>query len=101
MIDQETTAKKSPLRFVFAALASIGALGLLRYLAAWLIGNVFGGISFNVSRAATIGIIGGADGPTAVFVTAATGPVWELLLWILLLAVGIWGFRRFGKGIRK
>ena len=97
MIDNEITWKKHLFRFVFGALAGVGALGLLGYLAAWLIRDIFGGISFNVSRAATIGIIGGADGPTAVFVTAATGPAWELLLWVLLLAVGVWGFRRFGK----
>ena len=101
MIDNEITWKKHLFRFVFGALAGVGALGLLAYLAAWLIRDIFGGISFNVSKAATIGIICGADGPTAVFVTAATGPAWELLLWVLLLAVGIWGFRRFGKGNRE
>ena len=34
------------------------------------------------TEAATIGIIGGADGPTAIFVTgtAAPGPDWDLIL---------------------
>ena len=85
------------LRFAFAAIAAFGALGLLLDLAAWFIGTVLGGISFNVTRAASIGIIGGADGPTSIFVTAAAGPAWETVLWILMLAVGVWGFRRFRK----
>ena len=63
--------KKNPFRFVFAAIAALGAMDLISYLACWLIGDVMRGISFNLP-ASSIGIIGGADGPTAVFVTAAT-----------------------------
>ena len=48
----------------------------------------------------SIGIIGGADGPTAVFVTASVGSAWQMFGMILLLAVGILGYlklSRFGK----
>lgn len=86
--------RKSPWRFAFAAMAVIGAVELLGYLAAWFAVNVLGGISFPVTEAATVGIIGGADGPTAVFVAASVGPVSELLWVLLLTAAGIYGYLR-------
>ena len=86
-------------RFVFAAIGALGGLGLLGYLAAWLIGMVLGGISFSLP-ASSIGIIGGADGPTSVFVTATAGPAWELLICVFLLVAGIIGWRRLNKAIR-
>ena len=57
---------------------------------------VFKGISAIGSReAVSIGIIGGADGPTAVFLTR---PPWVSYLWpLLLLAVGICGLLYFRK----
>ena len=88
--------KKNPWWYAFAAVSVLGALGLAGSLAAWLMGNVLGGISFSVP-ASSVGIIGGADGPTAVFVTAAAGPVWEPALWAILLAGGIIGCRRVNK----
>lgn len=74
-----------------AGLAILGGVKVLSCCAAFLISRIYGGISFPVSEASTIGIIGGADGPTAIFVTASAAPVWQLMLWILLLAVGIYG----------
>jgi len=97
MEQRKKTKGKNPWRFAFAALGIWGGLELLSYLAAWLIGDVLGGISFSVPRASTIGIIGGADGPTAIFVTAVAKPDWQLLLWLLMTAVGIWGFLRLRK----
>ena len=88
--------KKNPWWFVFAAVSVLGGLGLLGYLAAWLIGTVLGGLSLTVP-AATVGIIGGADGPTAVFVTAAAGPAWEWVLYAGMLAAGIIGCRRLNR----
>ena len=93
----EQKKKRSPWRFAFMALAVVSGLELLGYLASWVIANVLGGISFNVTKAASIGIIGGADGPTSVFVTASAGPAWQLLLWLLLLATGILGWRHFSR----
>lgn len=77
-------------RFVFTAMVLLAALQLLGFVACWLIGSVLGGISFSVP-AASVGIIGGADGPTAIFVTGMAKPDWQLILWIVLLVVGITG----------
>lgn len=85
-------------RFVFAAMVFLAALQVLGYLACWLIGSVLGGISFSVP-AASVGIIGGADGPTAIFVTGMAKPDWQLILWIVLLVIGITGLRKLrGNG---
>ena len=47
------------------------------------------GVTFSSRKAHSVGIIGGADGPTAIFVTA---PVWaSYLFYGLLLIVGIAG----------
>ena len=89
--------KKTLLRLACLLLAILSGFNLLTGIAAWLIAHVFGGLSFNVNHASTIGIIGGADGPTAVFVTASPAPAWELLLWLALLALAIYGLRRFRK----
>jgi len=79
----EYTYRKSKWRFLFLAV-TIGSslwilLGkLLPRLAIWILPNN------------SIGIIGGADGPTSIFVTTfVTG--WEWLPAVLLLAVGIVG----------
>jgi len=93
--------RKSSWRFAFAAMAVIGAVELLGYLAAWFAANVLGGISFPVTEAATVGIIGGADGPTAIFVTAAVGPVSDLLWMMILMIVGIWGYLRLRRCRQK
>ncbi len=78
-------------------LAVLSGFNLLNCLAAFLVRNILGGISFSVNRAATIGIIGGSDGPTAVFVTAAPIRGWESILWLALLAASIYGLSRFRK----
>ena len=95
---KKTIDKKKLWRFVFAAMALLSALQGLGYLACWLIGSVLGGISFSVP-VASVGIIGGADGPTAIFVTGMAKPDWQLILWIVLLVVGITGLRKLrGNG---
>lgn len=43
-------------------------------------------LNFSVSESASVGIIGGADGPTAIFVTAAP-PDYDWLLWVLVLVM--------------
>lgn len=82
--------RKSPWRFAFLAVAVMGALELLCSAAAWLLCRLATAPGFPVGEAASIGIIGGADGPTAIFVT---GPGWtSLLLPLLLLIVGAVGY---------
>ena len=89
--------KQTLLRLASLLLALISGFNFLSGIAAWLISDVFGGISFNVTKASTIGIIGGADGPTAIFVTATHPHLLEILLWLALLTVSLYGLRRFRK----
>ena len=88
--------KKKLWQFAFATMVFLGALQLFGYVACWVIGSVLGGISFSVP-AASVGIIAGADGRTAIFVTAKAKSDWQLILWILLLAVGIFGILKLRK----
>ena len=74
-------------------------------VAAWklifqsLAGLVVWLVNLSVSESASLGIIGGADGPTAIFVTtAAVGQRW--ILWVLVLvmcAVGWWKLSHIKK----
>ena len=89
--------KQTILRIASLLLAIVSGFNFLSGIAAWLISNVFGGISFNVTKASTIGIIGGADGPTAIFVTATHPQIWELLLWLFLLTASLYILHRFRK----
>lgn len=89
--------KQTLLRIAGLLLALISGIHFVSGIAAWLICDVFGGISCNVTKAGSIGIIGGADGPTAIFVTAAHPHLWELLLWLILLAASLYALRRFRR----
>ena len=96
MGDYQKKKRKSPWRFVFQAMAVYGAVKLL------------GGICVNVlhlltrtqmmlsdSQAYSVGIIGGADGPTAVFVTA---PIWtSYIVPVVCLIAGLLGFWKLCK----
>ena len=91
---REFTYHKSPWRFLFAALAAYGAAELLGSLFAWVMYWLFR-MQMQAQEAASIGIIGGADGPTAIFITT---PDWTgYVLPVVLLIVGIWGFLRLRK----
>lgn len=97
---KEFTYRKSPWRYLFGVCALYGGVQLLRGV--WynlvLIGMQIW-VKLSEPRAATIGIIGGADGPTSIFVTT---PAWTHYLGaILLLAVGILGFLRLSRCKKK
>lgn len=100
---KEFAYRKSPWRFVFAALAAYGAAELLDKLwgkiFSWYILNHYGG--FAGTEAESIGIIGGADGPTAIFVTTAVDSVYYWWIPMLLIGVGVWGFLRLRKCKQK
>ena len=94
---KEYTYVKSPWRWAcftlsIGALLSIlfgGTLRLLVYL-------------FNASASSSIGIIGGADGPTAIFVTTSPDYLWyKLGISMILLILGILGFHRLSRCPRK
>lgn len=97
---KEYAYRKSPWRFLFAAAAIYGAAKLLPGL--WV--NIFYWIlrvqaMLTPNEAASVGIIGGADGPTAIFLTA---PVWvSYLIPLVMLGVGIWGYLRLRKCRQK
>ena len=104
---QEYTYRKSPWRFVFLAAAIYGIMDLLSALWVNLVylwyrlqaDNQVLGIGMTRVESSSIGIIGGADGPTAIFVTT---PVWANYLWALaLVCIGVWGFWRLCRCKRK
>lgn len=91
---KEYTYKKSPWRWLCLALAIFSGLCLAyEGLAGLLL------VLFNKAYNASIGVIGGADGPTAIFVTTnTTGQFFPSMgLYILLLAMGIVGFLALRK----
>ena len=94
---KEYAYRKSPWRFLFLAAAIFGGVEVLSCLAAWILYLSMGDPLFTGVNAASIGIIGGSDGPTAIFVTTAV-PQWtEVLIPVLLLILGICGFLRLRK----
>ena len=94
---KEFAYRKSPWRFLFAACAAYGGGKLLNDL--W-VNLMYLAIRIQLpSASASVGVIGGADGPTAIFVTS---PLWtQYLVQVLLLIVGIWGFLRLRKCKKK
>lgn len=62
----------NPKSIILGAAAQFGVF--FTFLGALVLGAVFPGISFGVNEAASIGIIGGADGPTAIYVTKTLAP---------------------------
>lgn len=66
-------------------LAFNGLVGLLTWL-----------LNLTINESASVGIIGGADGPTAIFVTSSW-TVWDMVPWVLVLAMGILGFRKLSR----
>lgn len=86
---KEFIRPKSPWRYFFAALTALGAIRLLPEVIGRLL-RLFLQVQESVSGgASSVGIIGGADGPTAVFVTVSRSA--RDFLTIALLAVGIGG----------
>ena len=88
---------KSPWRWLFLGLSILcgcylaieGAAGIFAYF-------------LTQSTAASVGIIGGADGPTAIFVTASpTGLAGRAVLTLIVLLLGILGFYRLSRCKRK
>lgn len=94
---KEFTYRKSPWRFLFMVLAVVGGLELLGDLAAYLFYLWMKDPLASIHEASSIGIIGGADGPTAIFLTTTVTPLWQTLFMALLVIVGIYGFLRLRK----
>ena len=92
---KDYTFLKSPWRWPCLAVAAVSGLVLL-----------YGGLSqllariLTVSINASVGIIGGADGPTAIFVTTSHGPGYFWFRWVLpvmILVMGLLGYWRLSR----
>ena len=84
---KEYVYEKSPWRWLCLAVGLWGGLlfagnGLTNLLAKWL--------SYSMNEQASIGMIGGADGPTAIFVTTTQSD--RPMIWLLMAAMGLLGF---------
>lgn len=93
---KEYTYIKSPWRWACLVLAVLSGASLV-------LGGLLGLLSFSFNQALSknIEIIGGADGPTAIFIATA-GISWEqLLLTLLLLIMGVLGFFKLSRCPRK
>lgn len=69
-----------------------GSLVLLSVAAPMIIGAVL-----EAQAASAVGIIGGADGPTAIMLVGTIGAgsvIIEIVVGILLIVGGIWGLRK-------
>ena len=84
---KEYTYRKSPWRWACLGVSMLCALCLsyngLRFLLLQL---------FNTVNNASIGIIGGADGPTSIFITTSDTPTPAAGIYALALVAGIVGF---------
>ena len=87
-IPMKEPGKKKLMHFLLGFAIILAVICLLGDAAALIIQNI-GGISFPVNPSSSIGIIGGADGPTAVFITAARVPIWQSVLKLIFLFAGI------------
>lgn len=92
---KEYVYRKSPCRFLFLAAAILSGGWLVFYAGMQMvlrfIANAF------TSESASIGVIGGADGPTAIFITTGTVMDWDALIMGLICALGLILFLRLRK----
>lgn len=104
---KEFAYRKSPWRFVCAAAAVLSGVWLILYAILQRFGMLLNTLqwSFSPNESASIGIIGGADGPTSIFVTGAAisghGLDWDAILVIAVFAVCILGYLRLRKCKQK
>lgn len=102
---KEYAYQKSRWRWAALAVAIIGGLmlsfgglaGLEARLYTMTIGLLRG---MSINESASLGIIGGADGPTAIFITSAPS-LTRWIVWIIVTAMGILGFWYFGHMKKK
>lgn len=72
-----------------------GGLVLLSVAVPMIVGAIL-----KAQAASSVGIIGGADGPTAIMLVGtigAGGVIFEIVIGVLLIVAGIWGLRKLKK----
>lgn len=92
---KDYTYVKSPWRWIcFAAI--VGSVLSLTF------GGTIGLLVHLLSVSSSVGIIGGADGPTAIFVTTSPDYIWyKFGITVIILVMGILGFYRLSRCARK
>lgn len=103
---REFAYRKSPWRYLFGILAVLSGGWLVMYGVLQQVGLLLNTLhwSFTPNEASSIGIIGGADGPTAIFVTgkvASPTPDWDVILVALILVGSILAFLRLRRCKQK
>lgn len=93
---KEYAYRKSPWRWLFLAAAVLSGGWLLLYRVMMGLGMLLSTLKIS-GESASIGIIGGADGPTAIFVASSQGPDWDAVLMGIVLVVSILAFLRLRK----
>ena len=88
---KENRSRKSPWRFGFLALAIVGFWELA---GGYLMMLVMGFTASLPTKASSVGVIGGADGPTAIFVTSNVQSWFQYVLAVLMIVAGIVGFMK-------
>lgn len=93
---KEFTYVKSPWRWVCLVVAILSAIGLI-----WK--GIISLFVYTLTRgeSASIGIIGGADGPTAIFVATNPATIGSIIVPLILLILGLAGFYILGHKKRK
>lgn len=96
---KEFAYRKSPWRYLFLGIAVaagvwLGGYGVMQVIAFLLLAQIN-------SDAASVGIIGGADGPTAIFLTTKAGIDWDIVIIVIALILGVVGFLRLRKCKKK
>jgi hypothetical protein len=96
---------KSPWRYLFGTVTVLSGGWLILYAILRRFGLLLNTLqwSFHPSKAASIGIIGGADGPTAIFVTGKPGfpPDRDVILVLLIFIGSFFAFLRLRKCKQK
>ena len=98
---KEYTYRKSPWRFLFAATAVLsgGWLVFFALLQRFVLLHNILSITSYPTNAASVGIIGGADGPTSIFVTSRVSPLpdWDVVFAAAVLLLSLLAFLRLRR----
>lgn len=90
----EYTFRKSPWRYLFLIVSILTGV--------WLAISVFVQAFLMQHLSHSIGVIGGADGPTSIFVTASVNHLWiEIVVALALLIICLFLYHHFGHLKRK
>lgn len=106
---KEYTYRKSPWRFLFLAAAVLSGGWLILYRLMLTFGMLLDtlALTYYPNESASIGVIGGADGPTAIFVTGGISTVqgagfdWDIAIMVIIMIAGICGFLRLRRCKQK